>query len=403
MTERMKILIGVLAFVLVLSIDANGQNKVVADSASHSPISYASVFNRNGKLIGQSERHGEIPWIAPSEYPITIRYMGYKERIVNENDIDTIFLQENVTELPEVIVESRNRKVLHMLAYVREYSTLTSFTDTIFMFREKTVDFMMAPEGRSSFKGWRKPRVLASKSYFQFTDTEGTDSVSDVCDYHFSWSDWVGILPSIDIPAKLFEKDIAADTIYGKYSPTEIWLKSNDRLKVDVDVLADTMSRKWVPALSSFFHHDLDFDMFKLHFNYNDAGNKTILPVDLLGYSFIIESTGRGHDMYMFNNNSPSYFVRTYAEVYILDKSYIKISEAKKWERRQMSARDIDPYLADVPELSADIITLIDRVNHIDKDAVRLNVQPDHRLGSFREKRSLGQSIWRRLKNMIGL
>lgn len=403
MTEKMRILIGFLALAIALAIDTHGQNQVVADSITRMPLSYASVFNNNGKLIGQSERNGKMPWFSRSEYPLTIRYMGYGERIVNENDLDTIFLQENVLELPEVIVESRNRKVLHMLAYVREYSTLTSFTDTIFMFREKTVDFMMPPEGRGSFKGWRKPRVLASKSYFQFTDAHGTDSVSDACDYHFSWSDWVGILPSIEVPTKLFDKNITTDTIYGKYSPTEIWLKSNDRLKVDVDVLADTMSRKWVPSLSSFFHHDLEFDIFKLHFSFNETGNATILPVDLSGYSFLIESTGRGHEMFMFNNNSPSYFVKTYAEVYILDKSYIKVSEAKKWERRQMSATDIRAYMTDVPELSADIAMLIDRVNHIDKDAIRLDFQPDHRLGSFREKRSLGQSILRRLKDMIGL
>ncbi|MDE5554763.1 MAG: hypothetical protein K2J10_06225, partial [Muribaculaceae bacterium] len=392
MTVRMKIVIRVWVLTLILAIDAYGRNQVVADSVSHSPLSYASVFNKNGKLIGQCERNGEIPYFTLSEYPLTIRCMGYCEQIVHRNNSDTIFMQEKVTALPEIIVESRNRKILHMLAYVREYSTLTSFTDTIFMFREKTVDFMM-PQDIQSTKGWRKPRVLASKSYFQFTDTHGTDSVSDACDYHFSWSDWIGILPSIDIPTKLSNKNIGSDTIYGKYSPTEIWIRGNDKLKIDIDVLADNMSRKWVPSLSSFFNDDIDFDMFKMHFNYDDNGSETIMPVDLSGYSFIIESTGRGHDMFMFNNNSPSYFVRTYAEVYIVDKSFIKASELKKWERRKLSAGNIGAFMTDVPELSPEIVALIDRVNHIDKNAVRLNFQPDHRLGSFREKETLGQSI----------
>ncbi|MDE6805737.1 MAG: hypothetical protein K2J05_02910, partial [Muribaculaceae bacterium] len=45
-----------------------------------------------------------------------------------------------VRNLPEFVVESNENKYLHVLAYVREYSTLSTYTDTIFMFREKMVD-----------------------------------------------------------------------------------------------------------------------------------------------------------------------------------------------------------------------------------------------------------------------
>lgn len=38
-------------------------------------------------------------------------------------DKDTIFLYERVSELPEVVVESNRQRMLHILAYVREYST----------------------------------------------------------------------------------------------------------------------------------------------------------------------------------------------------------------------------------------------------------------------------------------
>lgn len=72
------------------------------------------------------------------------------------------------TELPEVVVVSKNNKVLHMLAYLREYSTMTTFTDTVFLFREKMVDFMLPSRG-IRYKGWKTPRVLTSRSYFRFT------------------------------------------------------------------------------------------------------------------------------------------------------------------------------------------------------------------------------------------
>lgn len=403
MSGIIRILIWMCAFVSCFTIEAYTKNLVIADSLSHSPLSYASIFNSRGKLIGQSQRNGKMPQFIRSDFPLTIRHLGYRDQIVQTEDSDTIFMQEIATNLPEIIVESGKRKTLHILAYVREYSTLSSFTDTVFTFREKAVDFMIPPDSKSSFKGWRKPRVLASKSYFQFTDDQGTDSVSDACDYHYSWSDWVGILPSVKIPDKLINNNISNDTVYGKYSPTEIWSKSNEKLKVDIDVLADTICRKWVPALSAFFNHDLDFDLFKLHFNYNDIGSHVVTAIDLNAYSYIIESTGRGREMFMFNNNDPTFSVRTYAEVYILDKTYIKVSEAKKWERRQIKADRLEAYMKDIPELSPEISLLIDRVNHIDRNAIRLAVQPDHRLGSFREKRSAGQAILKRLKGMIGL
>lgn len=89
----------------------------------------------------------------------------------------------DTTELPEVLVLSKNHKVLHMLAYVREYSTLTTYTDTVFLFREKMVDYMLPVFG-AKFEGWTKPRVLTSRSYYQFKDSRGLDSVSDVSNYH---------------------------------------------------------------------------------------------------------------------------------------------------------------------------------------------------------------------------
>ncbi len=90
----------------------------------------------------------------------------------------------DMTELSEVLVLSKKHKLLHMLAYVREYSILTTYTDTVFLFREKMVDYMLPVSG-AKFKGWSRPRVLTSRSYYQFKDSRGLDSVSDVSNHHF--------------------------------------------------------------------------------------------------------------------------------------------------------------------------------------------------------------------------
>lgn len=374
--------------ILLLStmfVEGQRPGMVVADSASRMPLPSASVFDRYGNVLGMSNVRGRLPVVSEESYPITVRYLGYNEKSVRYNDRDTIFLVENIAELPEVVVESRSKKVLHVLAYVREYSTLTSYTDTVFLFREKMVDYMLVPDKKIKFRGWSNPRVITSRSYYKFTNEEGRDSVSDASNYHFSWSDWVGIVPPVAIPVTLINGGAGSDTIRGKYSPTEIWTKNDSRVMIDVNVLADKSSRKWVPNLSGFFHKDLEFENFRVRFDYNNVGGDSVSPLDLRGYSFNIESNGRGHEMFKFNRADQPFFVSTYAEVYMLDKEYITIKEAKKWNKRKFDMNEIGIYEPkDAPDLQPSIRELIARVENIDREQVRLDVEPSQRLVSHK-------------------
>ncbi len=392
--DKLRILIMLIVWAFVVF---NGRMQmhcmVVADSITRCPLPNASVFNKTGTFIGTGKSNGNITCAAPSDYPITIRYMGYNEITVPYESMDTIFLKENISELPEVIVEAKQKMFLHILAYVREYSTLLSYTDTITMFREKMVDFMLPNDDKSRFKGWRNPRVLNSRSYYHFTNAFGLDSVSDRCNQHFTWSDWIGIFPKAHVPDKIMGVENGVDTVFGKYSPTEIWLKNAGRLTLDIDVLADTTRRKWVPNISSFFKKDgTDFERFRIKLNYNNFLETEIGPVNLSGYSFNIESRGRGRGMFMFGHYDQPFFVTTYTEVYILDREFISLKEAKQWDKRKFLADEIEIFEPmEAPELHHSILAIIDRVNRIDSDQVRLSLEPDYRLMSRNvSKRNFG-------------
>lgn len=396
-------------FVLIMMsaiLTMNGTSCViVADSVTHQPLPGASIFDRQGNAIGMSDNIGRVPYISPNSCPITIRYLGFREKTISKLETDTIFLTEITTELPEVLVESRQHKVLHILGYVREYSTLSTYTDTVSLFREKMVDYMLTPSEKVSIKGWRNPRVLKSRSYYRFTNAYGLDSVSDKCNYHFSWSDWIRVVSSPPMAAGIKNVDNATDTLYGKYSPTEIWLRNDDKVVVDINVLADTASKKWVPNLSTFFEEHLDFEKFKLRFNYGNVVGDSISAADLIGYSFNIESNGRGIDMFMFNRKDEPFFVSTYAEVYILDKEYITVKEAKKWEGKIFNKNNfeiIEP--AEAPELQLPVKELISRVNAINHENVRLDFTPDYSLASRGvRKQNIGQRAFLLLKQVTGI
>lgn len=398
---RATVIIAVMAILSILPVRGQTRNAVVADSVSHTTLPGATVFDSRGNALGMTDSRGRIPYVSPGGYPITVRFLGFKEKIVPAATGDTIFIQDNQLELPEVIVESHDHQMLHMLAYVREYSTLTSYTDTVFLFREKMVDYMLVPDKRLKFKGWSSPRVLACRSYYRFTDHHGLDSVSDVSTYHFSWSDWIGAAPVTRLPQALLQSDIASDTLHGKYNPAEIWSRHEGRVAVDVNVLADTASRRWVPSLEGFFKDKMEFETFRIRFNYNNVIGDVIAPLDLTGYSFNIESNGRGHKMFMFTRHDRPFYVTTYAEVYMLDKEYITIKEARKWAGRKFDTDEIDIYVPpEAPDLQPSILALVERVEKIDKSRVRLDFPTDLYL-AHREKAKRNFHIGRRLLSVI--
>lgn len=378
---------------------------VVADSATRLPLSGVSVFSRSGKALGVSNHDGTLPFIDPARRPATLRRLGFAEAVISPGfTSDTVFLRESITELPEIIVESRQQKVLHMLAYVREYSTLTTYSDTVFLFREKMVDYMLPGPGKSKLRGWRRPRVLSSRSYYRFTDAFGIDSVSDKCNHHFSWSDWAAIPPESCLPSRL-RRGCPSDTVMGRYSPAEIWSRRGDRLLLDVDVLADTTGRKWAPGLRSFFRDDIDFELFRIRFNYADVTDDSIRPLDLTGYSFNIESNGRGRGMFKFNRRDEPFFVSTYSEVYFIDKEYITVKEARRWEKLKIDHDNLRIYEApDAPPLQPEILALVDRVTNMDTDLVQRSLAPDRRLAGRQVTRlNPGQQILKRIKGLFGI
>lgn len=380
-----------------------GQNHhfIVADSVSGLPLPNASIFDHKGNLIGISNGKGKSPYVSEGQLPAIIRYMGYKEREIASLETDTVFLQENYFELPEVVVATRQKSVLHMLAYVREYSTLTTYRDTILLFREKMVDFMIPQDSKTKYPGWTKPRIISSRSYYRFMDSEGRDSVSDECDHHFSWSDWIGVNPMMRINEKLIGVEIGSDTLRGKYSHSEIWNKNKDKISIDINVLADTMSRRWTPDIKHYFKENIDFENFRVHVNYDNVTGDLLLPNDLSSYSFNISSVGRGHSLFRFNRPDEDYFVNTYAEVYFLVKEFISLKEAKKWGQLKFDAGDIEIFEADeAPELQSSIVDLIERVEKIDKDQIILSWKDDPRF-RYERKNTDNFSIGKRMLNLF--
>ncbi len=398
----------ILAFLsVVFSEGISAKNVIVVDAVSGETLSGVSVFNCRGDIIGVSSSRGQLPYVPPEEYPLTVRCLGYKdaENICIRDSI--IRLDEFPYELFEVVVEPKKKPVLHMLAFQREYSTLSTYTDTVTLFREKWVDYMIPSSSVKRFKGWLTPRMLTSKSYYHFRNRDGLDSVSDRFNQHFSWSDWIGIINRVRLPEKLLQDDkYAIDTVFGKYRPTQIWTRKGDDVTLRVNVLSDTLSRTMIPGLSSFFNrNDTDFEKLKVDYEFSDVSSDVLSAQNISRISANIESRGRGRSMFMFNKAREPFFVTTYIEIFIVDKEYMSVKDAKKWEKHSFDDMEF-PVLSQygiIPPISLQTSLLIARVEGIDHDQVRLSIEPDRRLIGLHPPLKSWQRIFNLTKKLVTL
>ena len=357
---------------------------VVVDSVAGTPLPRASVFDRKGNVVGMSDDRGRMPYVSPDTYPLTVRYMGYETALVPHPGDLLIKLRESVSELPEVVVTSDKRQVLRLTGYVREYSSLSTYTDTILLFREKTVDFMLPLVKARKFDGRPYQRVLASKSYYRFTDCWGLDSVSDHFGYYFSWSDWIGLIDHIDLPEKLRGREEATDTVYGRYSPAALWRRKNGDVYIDIDVLADTTGHVPVLGLSSFTRGgDMDFAQFTMKYTFTNADDTCVKAEDISRIAMNIETDARGRSMSRLSRIDEPLAVNTYAEIYITDIEYMTVADARRLDKSAPRSEDagINPP-ADAPPLQPAIKEMIERVERVKHSDRRLANRPDDRLGS---------------------
>ncbi len=288
-------------------------------------------------------------------------------------------------ELPEVKVSTKHRPILHLTGYVREISTMSSSADTLMLYREKWVDFMI-PTGREKrYQGWTEPRLLKTKSYYKWTDSMGLDSVSDRANHLFSWSDWVSLPRRVDFPSIIGGRRLGTDTIMGVYSPAEIWDKDSTGVNVTVNLLANSNKSKWMPRLAGPLWNDTEFERLIIDYHFSDTDTFAVRAQNLDRLSCSIESMGRGHDMFRFSHwEDPILYVSTYFDLTITDREYITVKDARRKEKDARLAIEDAMLIFESERVPRDsvITDLIARVNAIDHDSRRLRMELDTRVGS---------------------
>ena len=293
----------------------------------------------------------------------------------------TNFDSEKEKVLEEVVVSAKTGPVLHLLGIIRDHSTLSSYSDTVRMYREKLVDFMVPIRKTGNFKGWLSPRLLSSKSYYRLTSSSGLDSVTDRFNQHFSYSDWIEIFKHRPIPTQTNE---IHDSIRQSSTTSQVWRKSEDEIKGEVNIVCDSSNWSYLPKMRSYFKDRVDFERLRINYSFGNVLADSLFAIDLDKAVFDIESCGRRRNMFRFNHKDEPVFVATRAELFIIDREFISIKEARRWEKITDNEEYLDliSFSYPLPPLENDTRQLIARVEDIDERAVRLSLKPDEKIGN---------------------
>lgn len=318
---------------------------------------------------------GELPSASRSDFPLEIRCLGYLSRKVQAGAGDTLRLRPGSNELGELTVNSVKKGVLYLKGYVREYSSLTTEIDTVLLFREKAVDFMVATRRAKGFDSRLTPRLLASRSYYRFLTPAGEDSVGNYFRSNFSRTDWIGLPPGYQtLPQGLSPGGEVR-------SPSIVWRRDSSGIDLEADILGDTANRRLMPLITSFMNLDVNFTELKTFGRYAvEADDK---PAELfadaltrLSVSMVFD--GQGRRFPLVYGTDDKYTVKTLAEIFITDRRYISTGQARKLERNcpAMTADDImaPPEAGSLPE---EIMALKQRVENIDHTGRHLDFTAD--------------------------
>ena len=100
------------------------QSVMLADSITKNPVSYATVYDADGSVIGRSDMGGYICLHKGSEYYIS--HISYEPKSLLYDEDSIILLSPSSYKMPEVTVTAKKKKYYHCKVYFRSIEHVDS-------------------------------------------------------------------------------------------------------------------------------------------------------------------------------------------------------------------------------------------------------------------------------------
>jgi hypothetical protein len=341
------------------SVDA--QQRVV-DAETGQPVEMASIFDVTGNVVGYTMNGGIFSEVSESDYPITLRCLGYEPLVIQRPEEKTWKMTPLTYDMKEVVIVPVKRNVLKQTIYAREYFSVSNATDTVNLFLEHMGVRFLPTTKDAKFGGNSSLRILTTNQYSHY---QVHDKDSFMIDHKSTFPSFLNLILSKDevkVPDS-FMKDNNEVKVYKKTGKSGLILsiKQNAHTFTCIkDGLADTKDHKMSPWELKVLGATMDINQLYRTgvFKVNDKG--VYHPKDLIEASFVLEADGRGKFLRKMLKSETPVVIRSMVELYVVDREYLSNEEAK--EEYKNKSQKIDFIIpSTVPPLNDATLQLIKR------------------------------------------
>ena len=340
---------------------AEAQRRVV-DVMDDTPVSSATIFDAQGNVVGFTSSEGDFSDIPDSDYPITIRCIGYENIVVGQPKDTVLQMVPMIYELEEAVV-SASRDVMKQTFYVREYFTISSATDTITHFLEHMCDRYVPASKQVKFKKndlrFRNTRCY---KYYQIGDQDSVAVSNKPGSKVF-----LGLIETEEVDAsESFKGQMGVNRVYEEKGKSGILhsRKQNERIFTEYkDGLADKKGHiANLPFLLNMMGLSMDAHQAYITHVYKANDASVYQPKDLIQAGVVVEVLGKGKLLRQMVNSDVPVKINFSIEYYVVSREYISKEQAKA-EYKDKSLKVPFEIPATVPQLSEATQLLIQRAN----------------------------------------
>ena len=342
---------------------AEAQRRVV-DVMDDTPVSSATIFDAQGNVVGFTSSEGEFSDIPESDYPITIRCIGYENIVVGQPKDTVLQMVPMIYELDEAVV-SASREVMKQTFYVREYFTISSETDTITHFLEHMCDRYVPASKQVKFKKndlrFRNTRCY---KYYQIGDQDSV-AVSNKPGSEV----FLGLIETEEVDAsESFKGQMGVNRVYEEKGKSGILhsRKQNERIFTEYkDGLADKKGHiAHLPFMLNMMGLSMDVHQAYITHVYKANDASVYQPKDLIQASVVVEVLGKGKLLRQMVNSDVPVKINFSIEYYVVSREYISKEQAKE-EYKNKNLEVAFEVPSTVPELSEATRKLIQRAEQM--------------------------------------
>ncbi|MEE0871612.1 MAG: hypothetical protein U0L52_09635 [Bacteroidaceae bacterium] len=326
---------------LLLSVSAYAQQRVI-DATDSIPVSVASIFDFDGNVVGYTMDDGTFSEIPETAYPITIRCLGYEPLVIAEPK-DTVWqMKQSSYDMPELVVVPGDRNVIKQILYIRNYFSMCNEMDTVTHFvEEMAYRYVPATEDAKIDIG-NQIHSAGSRSYSMHKVGDIDSVAHEENSKSFFMTSTLTKLSSKEI---LVHESLKNDSTgyyekKGKSGLALVQRLSNGVFTFKEDLLAEKKNHTLSPWPLKLLGFTLEINQFYTTnaFSINEDGK--YYPKDLLEAGFMMEAEGRGKYIRMALDSKTPVTVRTMTEIYVVDRDFLTLEEAKEESAKEAPKMD---------------------------------------------------------------